>query len=165
MTRFLVSLVLLTLLWGLALTSFDPVDLLIGALLSAGLLFFLRGFLFSEGPSLPLRRLPRRLLGLVPYAVAVLLDVIRGTWEVTLVSLRLRPLRRPGIVAMPMGGRSETGVAVTALAMTLSPGSVLVDIDWDRRILFFHFLDASDPDRLRQQQERMYDRWQRHVFP
>ena len=165
MTRFLVSLVLLTLFWALALTSFDPVDLLIGALLSAGLLFFLRRFLFSEGLSLPLRGLPRRLLGVIPYAVAVLLDVIRGTWEVTLVSLRLRPLRRPGIVAVPMGARSETGVAVTALAMTLSPGSVLVDIDWDRRILFFHFLDASDPDSLRQQQERMYDRWQRHVFP
>jgi len=163
--RFLVSLVLLTLLWALALTSFDPVDLLIGALLSAGLLFFLRRFLFSEGLSLPLRGLPRRLLGLVLYAVAVLLDVIRGTWEVTLVSLRLRPLRRPGIVAVPMGERSETGVAVTALAMTLSPGSVPVNIDWDRRILFFHFLDASDPDSLRQQQERMYDRWQRHVFP
>jgi multicomponent Na+:H+ antiporter subunit E len=164
-TRFLVSLVLLTLLWALALTSFDPVDLLIGALLSAALLLFLRRFLFSGGLSLPLRGLPRRLLGVIPYAAAVLLDVIRGTWEVTLVSLRLRPLRRPGIVAVPMGERSETGVAVTALAMTLSPGSVLVDIDWDRRVLFFHFLDASDPDSLRAQQERMYDRWQRHVFP
>lgn len=165
MTRFLVSLVLLTLLWGLALTSFEPVDLLIGALLSAALLWFLRGFLFTEGLSVPLRGLPRRLVGLVPFALAVLLDVIRGTWEVTRVCLRLRPLRRPGIVAVPMGKRSETGVAVTALAMTLSPGSVLVDIDWDRRVLFFHFLDASDPEKLRAQQERMYDRWQRHVFP
>jgi multisubunit Na+/H+ antiporter MnhE subunit len=165
MTRFLVSLVLLTLLWGLALSSFDPVDLLIGALLSAALLWFLRDFLFSEGLRRPLRGLPRRILGLIPYAVVVLLDVIRGTWEVSLVSVRLRPLRRPGIVAVPMGERSNTGVAVTALAMTLSPGSVLVDVDWDRRLLWFHFLDASDPDGLREQQQRMYDRWQRHVFP
>jgi multicomponent Na+:H+ antiporter subunit E len=164
-SRFLVSLVLLTLLWALALTSADPLDLLIGALLSAALLFALRGFLFTQGLRLPLRGLPRRLLGAIPFAVAVLFDVIRGTWEVTLTSLRLRPLARPGIVALPMGARSETGVVVTALAMTLSPGSVLVDVDWDRRLLFFHFLDASDPDRLRSAQERMYERWQRHVFP
>jgi multicomponent Na+:H+ antiporter subunit E len=164
-SRFLVSLVLLTLLWALALASADPWDLLIGALLSAALLWALRGFLFTHGLRHPLGGLPRRLLALVPFAVAVLFDVIRGTWEVTRVSLRLRPLGRPGIVAVPMGERSETGVAVTALAMTLSPGSVLVDVDWDRRVLFFHFLDASDPERLRAQQERMYDRWQRHVFP
>lgn len=165
MSRFLISLVLLTLLWALALESADPWDLLIGALLSAVLLWLVRGFLFTHGLSHPLNGLPRRLLGALPFAGAVLLDVIRGTWQVMLVCLRLRPLARPGIVALPMGERSETGVAVTTLAMTLSPGSVLVDVDWDRRLLFFHFLDASDPDRLRAQQERMYDRWQRHVFP
>jgi multicomponent Na+:H+ antiporter subunit E len=164
-SRFLVSLVLLTLLWALALASADPWDLLIGALLSAALLWVLRGFLFTQGLRLPLPGLPRRLLAVVPFAVAVLFDVVRGTWQVTLVCLRLRPLARPGIVAIPMGERSETGVAVTALAATLSPGSVLVDVDWDHRLLFFHFLDASDPDRLRSVQERMYERWQRHAFP
>jgi multisubunit Na+/H+ antiporter MnhF subunit len=38
---------------------------------------------------------------------------------------------------------------VTALAASLSPGSVLVDIDWDRRDLLMHVIDASDPDGVR----------------
>lgn len=165
MTRYLVSLVLLTLFWACALASTDPWDLALGALVSALLLRSLSGFLFRHRPRLPLRALPRRLLGLIPFVVAVIRETIRGTWGVALVCLRLRPLRRSGIVAVPMGERSEVGVAVTALAMTLSPGSFLVDVDQERRLLFFHVLDASDPDRVRADQARMYERWQRHVFP
>lgn len=165
MTRFLVSLVLLTLLWALALESADPRDLLTGALISGTLLFFLRGFLFADGVRHPLPGLPRRALALIPFILAVLLETIRGTWAVSLIALRLRRLGTSGIVAVPIGERSETGLLVTTLTMTLSPGSVLLDIDRGRGLLFFHVLDASDPDSFRAQQERMYERWQRHVFP
>jgi multisubunit Na+/H+ antiporter MnhE subunit len=48
---------------------------------------------------------------------------------------------------------------------TLSPGSVLVDIDWQRRDMLLHVIDASDPDAVRADLERFYDRYQRRVFP
>lgn len=165
MTRFVLSLALLTLLWAMALESVHPWDLLIGAAVSAALLFALRSFLFTEGIRRPLPGLPRRALALFPFAFAVLLDVLQGTWQVSLIVLRLRPLGRRGILAVPIGERSETGVVVTCLAMTLTPGSFLVDVDRERRLMFFYTVDASDPEAFREQQARMYDRWQRHVFP
>ena len=99
------------------------------------------------------------------FAGAVIADVAQGAWDVALRVMHLRALEHPGLVRVPIGRRSERGIAVSALAMTLSPGSVLVDIDRDRGDLLLHVIDASDPDAVRERLQRFYDRYQRRVFP
>ncbi len=71
---------------------------------------------------------------------------------------------------MPAGGRVDltwapTGVAVTGLLVTLAPGSVLIDVDWEAGLILFHMFDASDPAATRGAIERFYERYQRPVFP
>ena len=164
MSRFLVALVLLVLVYSLVLASVYPWDLAAGVAAGAVLLWTARGFLF-DGRVRPIAGLAVRLVGFVPFAAATVWDIVRGTWNVALVVLRLRPLRHPGIVAVPIGDRTPLGVAVTALVISLSPGEFLVDVDWERRVMLFHALDASDPDAIRAAHERFYRRFQRQVFP
>ncbi len=164
MSRALLVLLLLTATYALMLGSVDPWDLLFGALFAGAMLVAFRRFLFVGRPVGPLVLL-RRALAFVPFVGAVLGDIVVGTWWVTLVVLHLRPLSRPGIVAVPIGERTRVGVAVSALATTLSPGSYLVDVDWERRVMLYHVLDASDPDAVEAAQQRFYRRYQRHVFP
>jgi multisubunit Na+/H+ antiporter MnhE subunit len=95
----------------------------------------------------------------------VLWDITTGTWEVALVTLHLRPLVKPGIVAVPIENRTPLGVAVSALATTLSPGTFLVDVDWEKRVMLIHAIDASDPDVVREALQHMYRRYQSKVFP
>ena len=164
MTRLLLSLLSLTLIYALTLGSFDPWDLLVGAVVSAAVLLQYRRFLFGGWPR-PLTGLGGRLVAFVPFAWATVRDITVGTWYVTLVVLHLRPLVRPGIVAVPMEERSPDGVVVTGLAVTLSPGSVLLDLDWERRLMLFHLIDASDPEAVRAAYHDFYYRLQRKVFP
>ncbi len=98
-------------------------------------------------------------------AVIVVRDIIVGTWQVALVVLGLRPLQAPGIVKVPIGSRSPLGVTVSSLVESLSPGSILIDVDWDERLMYFHVIDASTPDRVRAKVQRFYERYQRRVFP
>ena len=147
----------------LALGSFHPFDLALGLFLAAGLSFGLRGRLErpqGEGPPLAARVVAAPLL-----LAALLAEVARGTWDVALRVLGLRPVEHPGIVAIPIGERSELGVAVTGLLAGLSPGSLLLDVDRDRQAMLFHVIDASDPDAVRAQLDRFYQRYQRRVFP
>lgn len=164
MSRFFLAVSLLILVYALVLVSVDPWDLAIGALLGGGLLGASRRFVFADGDG-PAASLPRRMLAFVPFAAAVVWAILKGTWEVALVVLHVRPLAHPGIVAVPIGERSELGVVVAALETSLSPGSVLVDIDWERRVMLIHYLDASDPATIRADQQRFYERHQRRVFP
>ena len=164
MIRFILRVLALTLVYALVLTSFQPGDLLIGGLVSALLILLFRPFGFG-GQAKPGPGLPRRMLAFFPFALVVIKDITIGFWQVAQIVLRLRPLPPAGIVAVPIGQRTRNGVAVTALVLGLSPGSVLVDVDWEAGHMLFHVLDASRPDEIRADYHRLYERYQRAVFP
>jgi multisubunit Na+/H+ antiporter MnhE subunit len=66
---------------------------------------------------------------------------------------------------VPIGDRSKFGVVVTGITTSLAPGSILLDVDWDRNLMLVHVIDASDPDQIRADMQKLYDRYQRKVFP
>lgn len=164
MTIALLIVALLTAVYALTLASVAPYDLLMGALLGGSLLWLTRRSVMPvarPGVGVVLRRS----VALVPFAFIILREIAVGTWRVSLIVIGARRLRAPGIVKVPIGERTPSGVVASSLAETLSPGSVLIDIDWDDRALYFHLIDASDPDAVRNQSQRIYERYQRHVFP
>jgi len=162
--RALLSLLLLILVYALVLASFAPWDLALGAALSGSLLLLARRSIFG-GNFAPLPSLLGRILAFGPFAAAVFRDAVAGTRQVTLVVLHLRPLERPGIVAVPIGERTSVGVAVSALVTTISPGEFLVDVDWKRRVMLVHSINAATPEEVRRSHEDFYQRYQRKVFP
>lgn len=164
MTRALLWMAALVLVYALMLASFDPLDLALGAVVAAALLTALRGFVFS-GPPVAGKVLFARAAAVPRLVWALLVDITAGTWQVASVVLGLRPLDRPGIVLVPFGDRTPNGVVVTAFTATLAPGEFLVDIDWDRRQLLFHVLDARDPQAVRARFASLYERHQRGVAP
>ncbi len=162
MKRALFYVVLLTGVYAMVLASFHPLDLLFGAVVSGALVYISRQFVFGGRPD-PLPRLARRCVAFFPFVGAVVQDVVAGTWEVALVTLHLRPLASPGIVKVPVGERTPTGAAVTALVMTLSPGAFLIEADDE--FMLIHLINAGDPDGFRNDCEDFYQRYQRKVFP
>jgi multisubunit Na+/H+ antiporter MnhE subunit len=169
-TRYVVAVLTLTLVYALALASFHPWDLLFGAGLSAALLFASRRFVFAAEGTAPRPdgrglTLLGRVVAFVPFAAVVFRNIMVGNWEVTLVTLGLRPLVRPGIVTVPVGDRTPTGVAVWAVVTGLPPGSFFVDVERERGVVLIHVLDARDPEAYREQQEDFYRRYQSKVFP
>jgi multicomponent Na+:H+ antiporter subunit E len=159
----LLGVALLAAVYLLALGSAHPLDLAFGLALAAALSFGLRGRLQRPqggGPSLAARIAAAPVL-----LAAVAAEIARGTWDVALRVLHLRSVEHPGIVLVPIGERTELGVAVTGLLVGLSPGSLLLDVDSERRAMLFHVIDASDPDAVRAQLDRFYRRYQRRVFP
>ena len=164
MKRAAFSLVGLTLVYALVLGSLSPWDLVFGAVLSGALLYAFRGYVFGGTPA-PLPGLSRRVIAFWPFLFAVLRDTLLGTWQVTQVTLGLRSLEKPGVVAVPIGERTAVGVAVSALVTTISPGAVLIDVDWDGGVMLVHAMDAADPEGVRRAHEDFYQKYQRRVFP
>ena len=162
--RIVLYLLLLTLTYALVLASFEPWDLAIGLAVSATLLFLFRRFVFHEHRPGEGQFLGKA-LAFWPFAAVTAWRVIVGTWEVALVTLHLRKLDSPGIVAVPIGEKTPLGVAVSALSTTLSPGSLLVEIDRERDVMLVHIIDAGDPDAFRESQQDFYRRYQSKVFP
>lgn len=162
--RWIVAVLSLTGIYLLMLISVDPWDIATGLLVSTILVLVFRGSLGltaatpGPGPATRLRSLP-------PLVARSIWDVIVAAVRVALMVLHLRPLARRHFIEIPFDDDTPAGVALNALLTTLSPGSVLIDIDWERRVALYHLLDDADPDEIRRKHRELYDRYQRHVLP
>ncbi len=158
----------LSVIFAMALDSFDPWDLAIGAVLATVVLALFGPFIFPLGeeqetvPDIPLWR---RLIHLPRFLLAVIHNITMGTWQVSLFVLRLRPIEHQGVVALPVGERSEAATVVMAYADNLSPGSVVAVFDDERNILWTHVINASNPEETRERAQELYDKYQRKVLP
>jgi multicomponent Na+:H+ antiporter subunit E len=162
--RFLAAAAALTAVYALALASANPWDLGTGFVLSVAVLGIFRRFVLAYA-EIPLTLAVKRAAHAPALILATAIDIVKGTVEVARVVLGRSPATRGGFVAIPRGERTETGVVISGLLDTLSPGSVLVDIDPDAGTWTVHVIDASDDDAVRANAERFYDRFQRPVWP
>jgi multisubunit Na+/H+ antiporter MnhE subunit len=152
----LLALFLLTMVYALTLASFAWQDLLMGMVLAGGLLL-----LYSKqilpGP-LPETGYVLFILRNVPLLLwHMLVDIIKGTWLVASIVLGVRPLSHPGIVRVPMPDIGPAGTAIVSFVVTLSPGSFLIDYDWEGGAMLVHYVDVSDPDQIRADVARYYN--------
>ena len=51
---------------------------------------------------------------------------------------------RPGIVAYPLSLQNDVLITLLANMITLTPGTLSVEVSPDRQFLFIHFLDVAD---------------------
>lgn len=159
-----VVLALLTGVYSLTLGSLAWEDLLLGLGLSAALLMVFRKVLLPS----PLPSTARMLMAIATFPAFTFIavrDIVKGSWQVATIVVGLRPLAQPGIVEIPILERSSTAVGLSGLILTLSPGSFLVDVKWDERVMLVHVIDASDPDEVRAGFVRFYERYQRTLVP
>jgi multisubunit Na+/H+ antiporter MnhE subunit len=166
--KYVFAVLALSVIFVLTLASIDPWDFVIGAGLSIAMLVLFRAVPLTAGNTVRRADTPNLLTRIgwfFPFCAKAAWDIIRGTWLVFLIVSGIRKLEHPGIVLVPIGDRTPTGVAISALISTLSPGTVMMEIDFAQGVMLIHAIDASDPDQVRADHQEFYDRYQRHVFP
>lgn len=55
----------------------------------------------------------------------------------------------PGVIGIPLDARTDLEITVLANLITMTPGTLSLDISADRKILFVHAMYISNPDELR----------------
>ena len=155
MTR-LPSVVWLTLVWVLLWGTFSVASI-VGGVLVAVLVTAL--FRLPLAPDrLPLR--PLRLLGLLLYLVY---DLVVSGAEVSWQVLRHGPRARGAIMAVPLISSSDRVVTVMANALSLSPGTMALQIDHDHDVWYVYALGPRDRAGVEKARRRVLD-MQRRVL-
>jgi multicomponent K+:H+ antiporter subunit E len=92
-------------------------------------------------------------------------------WDVVVANLQvaravLSPVRRlrPGFATVPIDLDDPRAIAVLAHTITLTPGTLTVDVAEDRRSLTIHALDLPDPDAAVRGIRDRYERRIREIF-
>jgi multicomponent Na+:H+ antiporter subunit E len=85
-------------------------------------------------------------------------ELALSAWKVAMLVLRRDMDLKPGIFAYPLTLTSDFEITLLANLITLTPGTLSVDVSEDRKMLFVHALDCSDVEATKQEIANGFER-------
>ncbi len=132
----------LALIWAILTGRFSPGNLAAGFLLGYLALRAVRRIL---RPSPYFSTLPR----FFEFAGYFILELILANWRLAMDVLTPRHRMKPRVLAVPLDIRTEGEITLLANLISLTPGSLSLDVSSDRSVLYVHAMYASDPEAVR----------------
>jgi len=133
--------VVLALVWAAITNAFTPLNVIVGFAVGSLALWLLRSEFhtkyFLRGHLL-LKLTLVFLYELVMSALRVARDVLRPGFNF-----------QPGIIAYPLTTQDDVQITLLANLITLTPGTLSVDVSSDKTTLYIHAMHAHDPEGLK----------------
>ena len=138
MTGLFLINILMALAWGAVTGNFSEINLAFGFVLGFGALFLIRE---QVGTSAYFKRISK-VFGL---AVLFVYELVLSAWRVAMIVLQPKIELQPGIIAFPLTVDRDFEITMLANLITLTPGTLSVDVSEDRKTLYVHCIDVPDP--------------------
>ncbi|WP_136658584.1 Na+/H+ antiporter subunit E [Nitratireductor sp. XY-223] len=141
MRLFLIN-VLLALVWAAVTGFYSFLNLAFGFLLGAAVLYLIREQVGSVGYFSRAGRIVRLIL-------LFLYELVMSAIRVAITVLSPNMNIKPGIFAYRLKVDRDFEITLLANMITLTPGTLSVDVSDDKKFLYVHAIDCSDPDATR----------------
>lgn len=140
---FVLSALILAIMWAAITDSFTMLNFLFGLSIAVAALYVMRYRI--AGP-----RIFRRLGRMASLAALFFYELVLSAFRVAALVMRpnLYAYLKPGIVAFPLKVETDIEIALLANLITLTPGTLSVDVSDDRKVLFVHALAVPERDQL-----------------
>lgn len=139
----------LAVLWHVFLSAWGAIDYLIGLVIGALAL------------SVYEREYGRRIVALFSFVSYVFVQIIISNINVARVVLQRNPKIYPAIIGVPLTADSNVEVIILATVLTLTPGTVSVDLHEDehgQRTLYVHDFVMQNPEAFRHNIKNSFER-------
>jgi len=151
----------LLVLWTIFVGTFDTQEVVAGAVVSALVAFI------ATGPT-PARwqvvLSPRRLLTLVAFLGYLAVAIFRANLQMAAIVLRPKLAIRPGIVRVKTRLKSPVGRLVLANSITLTPGTLTVDVEGDEFFIHWINVESEDADEATRRIVSGFERYLEIIF-
>lgn len=138
------------LLYLVLTANFELSNLVVGLLIAVIANYLMR----PEVPDVDWRRLPSALLALAQYLLVLMKEIIISGVQVARIVLTPSLPIRPGIIAIESGSESELATALSAHAITITPGEMVVEID-ENNVMYTHVLDVTRSEQHVEDAQRL----------
>ncbi|CDN53160.1 Na(+)/H(+) antiporter subunit E [Neorhizobium galegae bv. officinalis bv. officinalis str. HAMBI 1141] len=136
MITYILSLVF-AVVWVTVTGSATLQNLIFGFVLSTLALWIVRDEMGARGYW-------RRLGRILSLLALFLKELALSAWKVAVLVMSPRMDLKPGIFAFPLTVTRDFEITLLANLITLTPGTLSVDVSEDRKTLFVHAIDCSD---------------------
>lgn len=143
--------ILLALVWGAISGSFTELNLIFGFCLGMIALFLIRE---QVGTLSYLARIKR----VVALILLFLYELVLSALRVAKIAMMPKLDIRPGFFAYELKTDRDHEITLLANLITLTPGTLSVDVSDDKKKLFIHAIDIRDVEALREDIEKGFER-------
>jgi multicomponent Na+:H+ antiporter subunit E len=142
---------LLSLAWAAITGSFGLGNLVVGFGVGFVILFVLRRYLGTPNFFVEVRHI-------VSLTAFVLWELVVANLRVARDVLSPRFGMRPGVIAVPLEARTAAEVTMLSNLISLTPGSLTLDVSSDLKYIFIHAMYVDDPEELAREVKDGFER-------
>jgi len=148
---------MLAILWSMATGTLNLPSLLLGFIVAGGVLHF-------AGPALGNPRYAVRAFRVVGLVLYFLRELLVSSVRVAIDVLRPSLTMTPAVIAVPIALGDDAQVTLLANLISLTPGTLSIDVAADGSTLYVHAMYGEDPAGVRQHIKYEYERRIQEVF-
>ena len=152
MNTFVVNL-LFAVAWASLFGEFGWLTLGSGLVLGYAVLWLLQPL--TGGPSGYFRRVWYWVKLIVMFHYELVVSSVQVLWDIITPEHRARP----AIIEVPLDVKSDAGILLVTNLISLTPGTLSLDVSEDRKTLTVHAMFADDPDAVCHQLKDGMERW------
>ncbi|MBI2868734.1 MAG: Na+/H+ antiporter subunit E [Chloroflexi bacterium] len=143
--------ILLTLAWASLSGDFSVLNLAVGFIIGYFVLFISRNIL---GAGSYIAKAPQALT-LVTF---FLWELLLSSLNVAYIVISPRQRQRPGILAVPLDASTDAEITLLANLISLTPGTLSLQVSDDKKTLYVHVLNIDDPEKVRHKIKAGFER-------
>ncbi|WP_249975748.1 Na+/H+ antiporter subunit E [Vreelandella olivaria] len=143
---------LLGLAWVLLSGDFSGLNLLVG------MVFGYIALVLIEPQVGALQGYPARLPRIIGFIGFFIKELVQANLRVAFDILTPPWHMKPGVIALPLSARTEMEITMVANLISLTPGTLSLDVSDDRKVLYIHAMFLDDEDELRRSLKEMEHR-------
>ena len=143
---------ILALIWAAVTSNFSGANLLVGFVLG----YLILGFALRDVPDFA--RYRKKISRLFLLMGHFLRDLVVSNLRVAYDVLTPTHYMRPAVVAVPLRAKSDGAITILANMISLTPGTLSLDVSSDRSVLYLHVMYLDNEDDLREQIRKLEDR-------
>lgn len=132
--------IVIAIVW-MSLTSWNATSLVLGYLIGLGLIFAMRRFLHYEFYL-------KKVLAIIKLLLLFLKEIVLSNIIVAKHVISPKLNIRPGIFAFPTELKSDWEITTLACLITLTPGTLTLEVSPKGDILYIHAIDIPDAEEV-----------------
>ena len=157
MTSLFLFNIVLAIIWAAVSGEFSELNLLFGFVLGTLTLYIIRE---QVGGTYYLRRVYR----VISLLLLFLYELVLSAWRVAVLVCSPKMQLNPGFVAFPLSITKDAEITLLANLITLTPGTLSVDVSEDRKFIYVHAIDVPDPEALKRDIAEGFERKIKEAF-
>ncbi len=149
MKRYLLFSISFGALWCGVHGIVDPNNFLFGMFLGFFVIVALKN-LYNFDEEISFSNILARIPSKIKFGMVLVIEILKANIILAKIVLSPKLNIKPGTIEYPLDVKSDTGITVIANTISLTPGTITLDVSEDRSMLYIHTINVEDPDEMRE---------------